>query len=158
MKWLSFSIILFIILSVSNCKPSDPFIHIPISGSTVIDANQKEFPFSKPFKPSKQVNEVCFEHAETLKLEEYSMNPPRFADGTPLLITAYLGDNRNERLELNKITRLVENYLCFVPENYNEWLAISKKDVSFLKLSVQSNRKINVSKIEWRTYNAWDIK
>jgi hypothetical protein len=85
-------------------------------------------------------------------------DPPKFADGTPLLITSYLIDNRNEKLELNSITRNGENYFCFVPENYTEWLAISKKNASFVKLLVQSNRKINVSKIEWKTYNAWDFK
>ena len=159
MKWLPSSIILFILINALSCKPSNPYVRIPISGSTIIDTNQKEFQFSKPFYPSKQVNEVCIEYTGTLKYEEkYSMNPPKFADGTLLLIKLYLVDNSNEKVELNKITSFGRNDLCFVPENYTEWLGISKKNASFVKLLVQSNRTINVSKIELKTFNAWDFK
>jgi hypothetical protein len=130
---------------------------MPISESTVINNNQKEFPFSKPFKPSKQVNEVCFHYSGFLKVNEIT-KPPQFADGTPLIITAYIVDQNNENLELNSITRNGDNLLCLGPGNYKEWLDISKMNTTFVKLPVQSNREINISKIEWKTYNSWDIK
>ena len=157
MKCLQFSVILFIILNVSGCKPSAPFVHIPISESTVININQKEFPFSKPFKPSKQVNEVCFYYSEFLKVNEIT-KPPQFADGTPLIITAYIVDQNNENLKLNSITRNGDNLLCLRPENFKYWIDISKKNTTFVKLLVQTNREITFSKIEWKTYNAWDFK
>lgn len=33
-----------------------------------------------------------------------------------------------------------------------------KTDIKFVALTVQSNTKINISKIEWEMHNAWDMK
>ena len=139
------------------CKPSNPFVHTPISDAIVIDNGEQEIVFDKPFKPEKQVNEVCFEYPEKLKIDSIT-KPPKFADGKLLVIKSYLIDQNGEKWETNSITRNRESYICFTPENYSDWLDISKSNISFIKLVVSSNPKIKVSKIEWKTYNAWDMK
>ncbi len=141
----------------SACKPSNPFVHTPISGEIVIDNNEREFVFNKPFKPTKQVNEICFEYSENLKISQIE-SPPKFSDGNPLIITSYLVDQNGEKYQTTHIKRNRENYGCFTPENYVAWLDISKRNISFTKFFVHSNLKINISKIEWKSYNAWDFK
>jgi hypothetical protein len=145
------------LLCMVACKPSNPFIHIPISGEIVIGNNEQIIVFDKPFKPTKQVNEICFEYVGNLKIDAIE-KPPLFADSTPLIITNYLVDNYNEKHELSNISKNLPNTLCFTPKNYGEWLNVSKKEVTFIKLIVRSNRKIDVSKIEWNSFNAWDFK
>lgn len=103
------------------------------------------------------MNKICFEYSEKLKIDSIT-KPPKFPDGTPLVITSYLIDQNGKKYETNGISQNGENYICFAPENYVAWLDISKQNISFIKLVVKSNPKIKVSKIEWKSYNAWDMK
>lgn len=144
-------------LFIVSCKPINPFSHTLISNNLVIDKVGQEIIFDKPFKPKKQVNKVCFDYFDKLKVLDIS-KPPVFPDETPLLITGYLVDKKGKRYDLDNISKNGTNYLCLTPEYTSEWLNIYKKDISFLKLYVSSNRKFNVSKIEWESYNAWDFK
>lgn len=148
---------LIVLLVVVACKPSNPFVHTPISDTIVIDDNERVIVFDKPYKPKKQVNEICFEYVDNLEIVAIE-KPPLFADGTPLIITSYLVDHYNEKHELSNISKNAPNTLCFTPKNYGEWLDVSKREVTFVKLIVRSNRKIDLSKIEWNSYNAWDFK
>lgn len=161
MDFIKYIVLVFFLaltlIGFSTCKPSNPFIHTPISGEIVIDNNEREFVFNKPFKPTRQVNEICFEYSENLKIDQIT-SPPKFADGKPLIITSYLVDQNGEKYETTSITRNGENYICFTPENYVAWLDISKQNISFIKLFAHSNPKINILKIEWKSYNSWDFK
>jgi hypothetical protein len=150
-------ILLISILTCVSCKLGNPFVHIPISGPTTIDNQERKFIFDKPFEPIKQVNEICFEYVDNLKVDSIP-KPPVFPDGKPLIITSYLVDQNDKKYDLSEITRNRENYLCLTPDNYDEWLGISKQDVAFVQLFVRSNRKLDLLKIEWKSYNAWDMK
>lgn len=145
------------LVQILACKPSKPFSYVQISGETVLDTNEQKFVFAEPFKPLKQVNDVCFWYSETMKVESVD-KPPKFPDGKPLIITAKLADRTGKVIELSKITRNATDRLCLVPEDYNWWLSIYKTDIQLTELSVQSNRTIKISKIEWEMHNAWDLK
>lgn len=149
--------LLFLLLCVSSCKPSNPFEYVQISGELIIDSDPQVLNFDRPFKPVKQVNEVCFQYDENVTIE-YVTKPPTFPDGKPLLITASLTTQDERTIELNNITRNKEHYLCLTPKEYDWWISIYKSDINFIALTVRSNRKIKISKIEWETYNAWDLK
>ncbi|HEX8636839.1 MAG TPA: hypothetical protein VF692_02160, partial [Pyrinomonadaceae bacterium] len=86
---------LTVLIVMFACKPSNPFVHTPISGAIVIDNDEREIVFDKPYKPKKQVNEICFEYVGNLKIDAIE-KPPLFADSTPLIITSYLVDHYNE--------------------------------------------------------------
>ena len=151
---VSSSILLITLLSA--CNRGNPFVETPIIGQTVIDTYEQEFVFEKPFKPNKQVNKICFAHSDNLTVDSIS-EPPKFSDETPLKLTAFIVDQNGRKYELNDIENSVENYLCIVPSEYGEWLDISKTKIVFIKLVVSSNRKVNMSKIQWVGYNVWDI-
>ena len=147
-------IVVIVVAQILACKPSDPFSYIQISGEIVLDTNEQKLDFVEPFKASKQVNEVCFEYSELLKVD-YVDKPPVFPDGKPLLIVARLTDQSGSTRELNSIVRNRPGYLCLAPKGGEWWY---KTDVKFTALTVQSNRRISLSKIEWKMYNAWDMK
>jgi hypothetical protein len=129
-------------------------IHTPISRETIIDTNEQEIVFDKPFKLKRQVVRVCFEYSDNLKISSYG-DVPRFSDGTSLkLITSVVNQN-GRKYELSKIGTSFENTICLEPELTDEWIFISKTKITFTKLLVYSNRKINISKIEWWEFNPW---
>ena len=150
------SVLLSALLNIFACKPSNPFAYTPISGAVVIDTHEQEFIFDKPFKPKKMVVKICFEYSDKLTTREISQ-PPKFPDGTVLKLTASVIDQKGRKYELSQVANSVENYLCISPELTNEWMDISKTNTVFIRLLVYSNRKLNVSKIQWVSYDIWDI-
>ena len=144
-----------ILFTSFSCRFGPPFVATPITSNTVIDSEEKVFIFEKPFKPYKPINKVCFEYPDKLDATVIS-EPPKFPDGESLNITAYVFDQNGKRYELDYIENSVENYLCLRPD-YDGWLKISDKDVSFIKLTVKSNRRIRMSKIQWVSYHILDI-
>lgn len=151
------TILVIVVVQILGCKPSQPFSYLQISGEIVLDSNEQRLVFAEPFKPSKQSNIVCFRYSEPLKVE-YVDKPPKFPDGKPLLITAKLTDETGKIILLNNISRNGPDYLCLTPEEYKWWITTYKTDIQFTELSVQSNRTIKISKIEWEMHNAWDLK
>jgi hypothetical protein len=132
-------------------------VRTAISGPTTVDQIEKEFAFEKPFTPAKQVNDICLAYVQRLEIKNVT-DPPRFLDKTPWKLGMYLIASDGTKYAVDTIGRNRENYLCLHPRDYEEWLRISEKGVSFVKLSIQSNRKIDLTRIEWESYNAWDFK
>ena len=151
--WTAFLCAVFLFVS---CKPTDPFDRTPISGNVILDTQGQEFVFERPFKPRKQVVKVCFEYSDDLNAFSISKQPA-FRDGTFLKLTGSVVDAKGRTYELSHVANSVENYLCLTPELTDEWMHISKRDVAFIKLLVHSNRKINITKIQWVSFNIWDI-
>lgn len=154
---VTLTVVVFVVSQILACKPGKPFSHLQISGEIVLDNNEQKLIFAEPFKASKQVNDVCFGYYDNLQIQ-YVDNPPTFPDGKPLLITARLTDQAGKIIELNNISRNAPHYLCLTPMEYDWWISIYKTDIRFTELTVQSNRRINISKIEWEMHNAWDLK
>ena len=150
------SILLITLINTFACKPRNPFVHTEISGPITIDHSEKEITFERAFKPKKQANEICFRYSENLKIGLIK-DPPKFSDGTPLVIDLHLFDQKDIRYEFSSISTNKEGTICFVPDNYNEWQEISTKQTLFVKMIVRSNQKLEVSKIEWESYNSWDF-
>lgn len=144
------------LLFMFACKTSDPFVSTPISDVVIIDTNEQEILFNKPFKPKKMVNKVCFEYSDKLIADKLGAKPPSFPDGSPLQLTAFVIDQNGKKYALDHIENSFENYHCILPQD-KSWLEISKTDATLVKLLVRSNRKINLSKIEWVSYDIWDI-
>lgn len=139
------------------CKLGNPFVFTLIASQITIDQNEKEIVFNQPFKPTKQVNRVCFEYDERLNIGSIK-EPPKFSDGTSLMLDLRLFDEQNVQYKFSKIGRNREKYICFVPEDYDQWLDIAEKEVTFVRMTVRCNQTLNISKIEWESYNAWDLK
>lgn len=92
---LKLSLIVLAFTLLLDCKPRDPYTTIPISGPVVLDIDKQEFVFEKPFKPKKQANKICFEYSDYLSVPSIS-EPPRFLDGSPLVLTASVTDNKGQ--------------------------------------------------------------
>lgn len=146
---------LLIMLMTFACKAGNPFIQTPISGAMVIDTKEQVIVFDKPFKPKKMINKICFGYSDTLVAKSIS-EPPKFSDGTSLKLTAIVVDQNSKEYTLSYIENSPQGNLCIRPEN-EDWFDVSKTNTTFIKLVVSSNRKINLSKIEWVSYDIWDI-
>jgi hypothetical protein len=147
---------LFVVISYFGCQKGNPFVHTKISEHVFIDSQEREFIFDQPFKPKKMINKVCFEYTDSLKPDKSGTKFPEFSDGTQLKLKAFVIDQNGKRYELNNIENAFDNYICVLPES-ESWRDISKTDTVFVKLLVHSNKKLNLSKIQWVSYNIWDI-
>ncbi len=156
------SVVTIILIAVpllnQACKPLNPFTYTPISKNVVVDSNRQALVFDSPFLPRKQVNDVCFNYKGDLRIPRYISEPPEFTDGVALKLDVILVEESGKHYKADKTTENGPNYLCFAPSNHEEWLKISEKNVKFVKIFLSSNRKLEVSKIEWKSYNAWDFK
>ena len=140
---------------ISGCKPADPFTKVSISGPLRLGPEVQEFVFAYPFKPFKQVSEVCFGYSDSLIVKSIS-DPPRFADGINLEVTGAVVDESGREWPLTNIASSAENYLCLTPP-FTEWLRVEQSKLSFTKLRVRSSRPVNLTKIEWSAFNSWDL-
>lgn len=141
---------------LTSCKPTDPYSRTSISGARTIGPIEQEILFEPPLKPVKQANEVCFHYIEQTDTSNIDALPKR-PDSSNLMIEATLIDDAGNRTELGKNGINGPNIICRVPIDYNHWLDISKSNVKFVKLIVRSDRPVELSKIVWVGYNAWDL-
>jgi hypothetical protein len=152
---IAISLCFIMVSGAISCKPKDPFVTTPIIGPIVIDTAEQEIVFAQPYKPVKQVVKVCFAYADDLNAFPIS-KPPLFPDGVRLELTASIIDQHGSNYKLTHVENSVDNYYCISPRS-DAWLKISESDTTFLKLIVRSNRRINISRIEWVQYNALDL-
>lgn len=138
------------------CKSVDPFSVVAISGPVVIGSNTIEFEFKKPFKPTKQAVKVCFAYSDDLNVPSIS-EFPKLTNGSRLELDGNLIDSDGRRYSLNHVANSVKNYICLSPELTDVWMNISKSDVSFTKLLMKSNAELNVTRVEWVSFNSWDL-
>jgi hypothetical protein len=139
-----------------TCAPKDPYSITRIGGPVTIGPKQTAFLFETPYKPAKQEVKICFRYEDDLEIPGVSV-PPTFQDGTNLELTASLADTNGREYSLDHITNSSRNYLCISPQLTPEWMDISKKEVSFVKLSVQANRQVRIKVVEWVAVNMWDL-
>jgi hypothetical protein len=151
-----FLLFLQFLLVMSACKTSEPFVYRTISKGAIIDTNEQEIVFDSPFKPKKMVNKVCFEYTDNLIADKSGTLSPKFPDGLPLQLNVFVLDQNGRKYALDHIENSFENYHCILPSD-KSWLEISKTNTTFVKLVVSSNRKINISLIQWVSYDIWDI-
>lgn len=149
--------ILLIGMVLISCKPAVPFSYTPIYGDLNISQNEQEIIFPNAFRPVKQVNEVCFAYLDEVSISNIN-EMPKFMDGGEMRIDAILVDQKDDRVLLKSIGRNSPNYLCLVPSDFSAWLDISNQNIEFKKLTVRSQRPIHVQRIEWESYNGWDLK
>ena len=154
---LTYATILLSLIIIAACKPANPFVYTPIGAEIQLDETEKVFEFTKPFVPHKQVNLICYTFEQSFK-SDTTMPPPRFADGVPLVMDNILVDGKGNEFKLNKLADRDEQHVCYSHADYQSWLDISKRNVSFVRLKVRSNRPIKALKIEWKSHNAWDMK
>lgn len=140
-----------------TCKLRNPISLLKISDEVRLDTVERRFIFDELFKPAKQVNLICFRYTDPLTVVHVD-KPPLFSDGNPLIIRAYLKDQHDNLTVLDNISRNSPNYQCLSPDDYSSWLTISDSEVQFASLSVRSNRPIVVSRIEWESHDATDMK
>lgn len=157
MRHALFTAVLGALFLGSSCKPLDPYTYVSVTGPITIGEQATEVVFQKPFTPKKQVNELCLVYDERLKIVSVPQ-PPVFPDGTPWVVSVKLFESSGKLHELNSITRNQEGYVCYTPENYVEWIRVSKQDIEFSRISLASNEKMDLKKIEWKTYDSWDLK
>jgi len=150
-----FIIAVALIGMISACKPADPFTKVSISGPTRVGPEFQEFVFAAPFKPFKQVSEVCFAYSDSLIVKSIS-DPPQFSDGVKLEVTGAVFDETGREWPLTNIASSAEKYLCLTPP-FTEWLQVEQSKLSFTKLRVRSSRPVNLTKIEWSAFNSWDL-
>lgn len=151
------TILSLFVFQLIGCKPAEPFSYLPISDERWIGPAEQLIEFDKSFKPVKQVNEVCFAYSEETTIANITSFPV-LSDHSEMRVSATLIDSAHNRTELEDITRNGPHYLCLAPSDYTAWLNISNTDVQFTVLIVRANRAIHIQKIEWKTYNAWDLK